>query len=158
MGTYGRQGFDEEKKQLKNRIVNKTQIAAALVLSAAFLSAGCGNDKTGEVQKGADAAGEEISDDKDLMAGDDTASEKQDQDTADGNDVAVNTEAASDKTDIYDDVLSQYQDMVQNDFFEELRETDQWDSCFGEDIGLEIRTHKQNIYYTFYDIDGNPSV
>lgn len=155
MGTYGRQGFDEEKKQLKNRIVNKTQIAAALVLSAAFLSAGCGNDKTGEVQKGADAAGEEISDDKDLMAGDDTASEKQDQDTADGNDVAVNTEAASDKTDIYDDVLSQYQDMVQNDFFEELRETDQWDSCFGEDIGLEIRTHKQNIYYTFYDIDGN---
>ncbi len=140
---------------MKNRIVNKTQIAAALVLSAAFLSAGCGNDKTGEVQKGADAAGEEISDDKDLMAGDDTASEKQDQDTADGNDVAVNTEAASDKTDIYDDVLSQYQDMVQNDFFEELRETDQWDSCFGEDIGLEIRTHKQNIYYTFYDIDGN---
>lgn len=182
MGTYGRQGFDEEKKQLKNRIVNKTQIAAALVLSAAFLSAGCGNDKTGEVQTGADAAREEISDDKDLMEGDDTADgkqdrgtadekqdrdtadgkqdqgtadEKRDQDTADGNDVTVNTEAASDKTDIYDDVLSQYQDMVQNDFYEELRETDQWDSCFGEDIGLEIRTHKQNIYYTFYDIDGN---
>ena len=23
------------------------------------------------------------------------------------------------------------------------------------DIGLEIRTHKQDVYYTFYDIDGN---
>lgn len=33
--------------------------------------------------------------------------------------------------------------------------TDIYESSFGEDIGLEIRTHKQDIYYTFYDIDGN---
>lgn len=32
---------------------------------------------------------------------------------------------------------------------------DAYDSSFGENIGLEIRTHKQNIYYVFYDIDGN---
>ena len=32
---------------------------------------------------------------------------------------------------------------------------DIWDSSFGKDIGLEIRTHKQDVYYTFYDIDGN---
>lgn len=45
--------------------------------------------------------------------------------------------------------------MVQNDFYAELRDSDAYDSSFGEDIGLEIRTHKQDIYYAFYDIDGN---
>ncbi len=45
--------------------------------------------------------------------------------------------------------------MVQNDFYTELRDSDNYDNSFGEDIGLEIRTHKQYIYYAFYDIDGN---
>ena len=46
-------------------------------------------------------------------------------------------------------------DRVQNDFYTNLRDSDAYESSFGKDIGLEIRTHKQNIYYTFYDIDGN---
>ncbi len=45
--------------------------------------------------------------------------------------------------------------MVQNDFYMDLRDSDTYESNFGENIGLEIRTHKQDIYYTFYDIDGN---
>lgn len=45
--------------------------------------------------------------------------------------------------------------MVQNDFYMDLRDSDTYKSNFGENIGLEIRTHKQDIYYTFYDIDGN---
>lgn len=55
----------------------------------------------------------------------------------------------------YDSVLSQYRDMVQNDFYMDLRDSDDYDSSFGEDIGVEIRTHKQDIYSAFYDIDGN---
>lgn len=57
--------------------------------------------------------------------------------------------------DMYDDVLSQYEDMVQNNFYVEMRDSDTYESCFGQDIGLEIRTHEQDIYYTLYDIDGN---
>lgn len=64
-------------------------------------------------------------------------------------------EEISEQTERYDAVLAQYKDMVQNDFFMELRDSDEYDSCFGEDIGLEIRTHKQDIYYALYDVDGN---
>ncbi len=56
---------------------------------------------------------------------------------------------------IYNDVLTQYSDMVQNDFYADLRDSDTYESSFGKDIGFEIRTHKQNIYYALYDIDGN---
>lgn len=62
----------------------------------------------------------------------------------------------SDENDVYGYVLAQYSDMVQNDFYSDLR--DDWnayDSSFGADIGLEIRVNKQDIYYAFYDIDGN---
>lgn len=62
---------------------------------------------------------------------------------------------SSDTAGIYDHVLSQYSDMVQNDFYTNLRDSDAYDSSFGEDIGLEIRTHQQDIYYALYDIDGN---
>lgn len=67
----------------------------------------------------------------------------------------VEEEAPSDKADIYDHVLAEYSDMVQNDFYLDLLGADAYDSSFGEDIGLEIRTHKQDIYYALYDIDGN---
>lgn len=68
---------------------------------------------------------------------------------------AAEEEVSSDKEGIYDHVLSQYSDIVQNDFYTNLRDSDAYDSSFGKDIGLEIRTHKQNIYYALYDIDGN---
>lgn len=64
-------------------------------------------------------------------------------------------EAPGGNTAVYDYVLDEYRDMVQHDFYLDLLGSDAYDSSFGEDIGLEIRTHKQNIYYAFYDIDGN---
>ncbi len=64
-------------------------------------------------------------------------------------------EAESPAIDIYEHILAQYKDMVQNDFYEDLLGTDIYDSSFGEDIGFEIRTYKQNIFYALYDIDGN---
>ena len=100
--------------------IKKAHITMAIVLSAIFLFAGCGNDTTRE--------GKIESNDPKVPSG---------------------------ETDIYDYVLSQYNDMIQNDFYTNLRGSDIWDSSFGKDIGLEIRTHKQDVYYTFYDIDGN---
>lgn len=70
-------------------------------------------------------------------------------------DVTEHPEAPPVKTDIYDSVLAEYSDMVQNDFYEELRDSDAYESSFGESIGYEIRTHKQDIYYALYDIDKN---
>lgn len=56
---------------------------------------------------------------------------------------------------IYDPVLEEYRDMVQNDFYMDLLGTDDYDSSFGEHIGSEIRMREQAVFYTFYDIDGN---
>ena len=66
-----------------------------------------------------------------------------------------NHEMANEKTDIYNHVIEEYRDMVQNDFYEDLLDSDTYDSSFGEHIGLEIRTHKRAVFYAFYDIDGN---
>ena len=51
---------------------------------------------------------------------------------------------------VFSGVLAQYSAMVRNNFYMVLRDTDTYESSFGEDIGVEIRTHKQDIYYTFY--------
>ncbi len=61
----------------------------------------------------------------------------------------------ADKTNIYNDVLAQYQDMVLNDFYRSLIDSDKYDSSFGDAIGSEIRHFEQDIYYALYDIDGN---
>lgn len=113
---------------MKIRKINKIYRETVMIFSVIFLFAGCGTDPTGEVQTESDAVEEEITD---------------------------NQEVPSDKTNIYDHVLSEYSDMVQNDFYMDLLGSDTYDSSFGEDIGHEIRTHEQDIYYTFYDIDGN---
>lgn len=57
----------------------------------------------------------------------------------------------------YESILAEYADMVRNNFYEDLLGTDMYESSFGEDVSLEIRTHKQNVYYALYDIDGNGS-
>ena len=49
---------------------------------------------------------------------------------------------------MYNHVLAQYSDMVRNNFYMVLRDTDTYESSFGEDIRVEIRTRKQDIYYT----------
>lgn len=140
---------------MKIRTVSKAHKATAMVLSAAFLFAGC---ETGVPKEAVpDAVVEETPDNESLVTENDTE-ENQKEATANGNDVTDHQKTTAENTDIYSDVLAQYSDMVQNDFYANLRDTDSYESSFGKDIGLEIRTHKQDIYYAFYDIDGNGTV
>lgn len=141
---------------MKTVKINKTHnIMTAMVLSATFLFFGCKTDTTGEIQIESNAVEEEISNNTGLVIENEAKEENQDEGAATGIDVTDDQEVPSGKTDIYDNVLAEYSDMVQNDFYMDLLDSDTYDSSFGEDIGLEIRTHKQDIYYTFYDIDGN---
>lgn len=141
---------------MKIRKINKTHIVTAIILSATFLFVGCGTDTTTSKRTiEPDTVEEEISNNKDLIKENDIKEEIQNKNITNGNDVTDNQESSSVKIDIYDYILAEYSDMVQNDFYTNLRDSDAYESSFGKDIGLEIRTHKQNIYYSFYDIDGN---
>ena len=141
---------------MKIRKINKTHIVTAIILSATFLFVGCGIDTTTSKRTiEPDTVEEEISNNKDLIKENDIKEEIQNKNITNRNDVTDNQESSSVKIDIYDYILAEYSDMVQNDFYTNLRDSDTYESSFGKDIGLEIRTHKQNIYYTFYDIDGN---
>lgn len=160
--------------KIKKKI--KSHMAAAMILSAAFLFASCGTNTTNEAAP--DAAEEEISNTENAMIENDIIGENQntanenntteenqdtanennaeeDRDITDGNDVPDNQMPSAENTNIYDNVLAQYRNMVQNDFYADLRESDAYESSFGKDIGLEIRTHEQAVFYAFYDIDGN---
>ena len=55
----------------------------------------------------------------------------------------------------YEQVLDEYGDMVQNRFYLDVLNTDEREKSFGPDIGSEIRMRVQNVFYAFYDIDGN---
>ena len=138
---------------MKIRKNAKALMATAIVLSTTLLFVGCGTNKTKEIDP--DVIDEETSNNKDLVIENDVKEENQDKDITNGNDITGNQKASTANANTYDYILAQYSDMVQNDFYINLRDSDNYDSSFGEDIGLEIRTHKQNIYYAFYDIDGN---
>lgn len=62
--------------------------------------------------------------------------------------------SSMDETYIYNDVLEQYRDI----FYRDLINSDNFENCFGDTIGLEIRHFERAIYYAFYDIDGNGTV
>ncbi len=159
--------------------LHKIHIVTAVFLSAAFLFAGCGTDAAGSMQEGADAAGsmqegaaarEEIPD-KEGMAGkqepgeipdkkstadehNPVPEETQDNDAAGGQSMEKTQQPAR-EAERYGEVLAQFRDMVQNDFYASLRDSDDFDSSFGEYIGIEIRHRRQDIYYALYDIDAN---
>ncbi len=116
---------------MKIKKTTKVHVVTAMVLSTTFLLVGCGTNTPKETVP--NVVEEETSNNESLVI---------------ENDITENMN-------IYHDVLTQYSDMVQNDFYVNLRDLDTYESNFGEDIGFEIRTHKQDIYYTFYDIDGN---
>lgn len=142
---------------MKMRKIAKAHMAAAIALSTALLFAGCKTNTAKEAET--NVIEEETSSQRHLVIEHAVKEESQDQDITKGNDTADNQkasgEASAENTNQYDHILKQYRDMVQNDFYMDLRDSDNYDSSFGEDIGLEIRTHKQDIYYTLYDIDGN---
>lgn len=64
-------------------------------------------------------------------------------------------ERKEDAAAIYEPVLKEYREMVQNDFYRDRKDTDSFEESFGEYIGLEIRLREQDVYYAFHDIDGN---
>lgn len=151
----------------------KTYISAAILLSAVFLLAGCGADTGDATEKlqiepitdtdetavqtdtrtehEAEETGDKAVADEDSVAKENGAGT----DTTEETDITEQPETPADKTAVYEDVLAQYRDMVQHDFYTELLDSDDYESHFGEDIGEEIRTHRQGIFYAFYDIDGN---
>lgn len=98
---------------------------------------------------------EETPGSKDLAIGNSVKEESQDKGITNENDVTDSQSAPAANEDLYERILVQYRDMVQNDFYSNLRDSADYDSSFGEDIGLEIRAYEQNVYYAFYDIDGN---
>ena len=110
--------------------INRAYLMTAALLSATFLFCGCGTAKMEEENKNKTMQNESPA--------------KIPQETA--------------AVDVYDYILEEYRDMVENNFYMEFRDSDTYESNFGEDIGLEIRTHKQDIYYAFYDIDGNETM
>lgn len=69
--------------------------------------------------------------------------------------VSVTENAKKDAAIIYEPVLKEYREMVQNDFYRDRKDTDSFEESFGEYIGLEIRLREQDVYYAFHDIDGN---
>lgn len=157
----------------------KKYIPAAIILSAALLLAGCGAD-TGDtteklqiepitaVDEGAaqtdtrtEYESKDIQDkaaaDENRLAKENSIAEKSNAgtDTAEETDITDQPETSADGTSVYEDVLAQYRDMVQHDFYTEFLGSDDYESHFGKDIGVEIRTHRRNIFYALYDIDGN---
>lgn len=145
---------------MKNKKRNKTYVAAAIVLAAVFLFAGCKNNTTKKSQSKPDTVEEKVPNNKNLTEKNDVTQENRDKDNTDianenEDHVTDSQETQSDKKDIYDHILAEYSDMVQHDFYADLQGSDSYDSSFGKDIGLEIRAHKQDIYYALYDIDGN---
>lgn len=151
----------------------KVYISAALILSAVFLSVGCGadtGDTTEKLQIEPIAAVDEIAVQTDTRT-ENEAEETEDKADADENSVTEENEAdtdmieetaitdqpvtPTDETTVYEDVLAQYRDLVQHDFYMEFLDSDDYESHFGKDISEEIRTCRRNIVYAFYDIDGN---
>lgn len=137
-GREIRDEAEDKRGKWRMRTMDKKKIGMISgVLTAALLVIGC----TGQ---GEDTAVSEEKPETGAVLTDGTESRE-----------SESQEEIPEQTERYDSVLAQYKDMVQNDFFMELRDSDEYDSCFGEDIGLEIRTHKQDIYYALYDVDGN---
>lgn len=55
---------------------------------------------------------------------------------------------------LYNDVLSQYYDAEQNDFYASV-DVDERDAKFGALVALELRIYPQPVYYAFVDADGD---
>lgn len=160
---------------MRIRKIDKKRIMAAIMLSVAFLFAGCGTDIIGQEKTVPDVESEEDSSD-DLpntdnaeedyaISNTDNAEEdyeafnadnaEEDYEALNTDDISEDDEAVNEETDVYDHILEEYRDMVQNDFYTDLLGSDDYDSSFGEHIGFEIRTSRKAVFYALYDIDGN---
>lgn len=145
---------------MKTSKIKRMSIMTNMVLAVIVLCAGCGKETTGEnsietvieAQIEDKEAGETISNPNDFVEEETVQEESQE---GQESHVTNESDVAENQTDMYDYILEEYKDMVQNDFYWDLLGTDSFESSFGEDIGFEIRAHKKAVYYAFYDIDGN---
>ena len=149
------------------RKIRKYGYIAAAALAMSVLFVGCGQEKEPDTQlwetiskedaqNGGtgdnDAAGAGTADATRAVEGAGAADATR---AAEGTGAAGNTE--DEEAGIYSDIIAEYRDMVQNNFYQDLLEKEDlldYENSFGKDIGSEIR-HAQKVYYALYDIDGN---
>lgn len=149
------------------RKIRKYGYIAAAALAMSVLFVGCGQEKEPDTQlwetiskedaqNGGtgdnDAAGAGTADATRAVEGAGAVDATR---AAEGAGAAGNTE--DEKAGIYSDIIAEYRDMVQNNFYQDLLEKEDllaYENSFGKDIGSEIR-HAQKVYYALYDIDGN---
>lgn len=155
------------------RKIRKYGYIAAAALAMSVLFVGCGQEKEPDTQlwetiskedaqNGGtgdnDAAGAGTADATRAVEGAgtaDTTGAAEGAGAAEGTGTAGNTE--DEEAGIYSDIIAEYRDMVQNNFYQDLLEKEDllaYENSFGKDIGSEIR-HAQKVYYALYDIDGN---
>lgn len=149
------------------RKIRKYGYIAAAALAMSVLFVGCGQEKEPDTQlwetiskedaqNGGtgdnDAAGAGTADATGAVEGAGTADATR---AVEGAGTAGNTE--DEEAGVYSDIIAEYRDMVQNNFYQDLLEKEDllaYENSFGKDIGSEIR-HAQKVYYALYDIDGN---
>lgn len=164
------------------RKIRKYGYIAAAALAMSVLFVGCGQEKEPDTQlwetiskedaqNGGtgdnDAAGAGTADATRAVEGAgtaDTTGAAEGAGTAGNNDSGGAVEGAGaagntedEEAGIYCDIIAEYRDMVQNNFYQDLLEKEDllaYENSFGKDIGSEIR-HAQKVYYALYDIDGN---
>lgn len=152
------------------RKIRKYGYIAAAALAMSVLFVGCGQEKEPDTQlwetiskedaqNGGtgdnDAAGAGTADATRAVEEAGTTGNNDSDGAAEGTGTAGNTE--DEVAGIYGDIIAEYRDMVQNNFYQDLLEKEDllaYENSFGKDIGSEIR-HAQKVYYALYDIDGN---
>lgn len=125
------------------RKIRKYGYIAAAALAMSVLFVGCGQEKEPDTQLWETISKEDA---QNGGTGDNDAA---------GAGAAGNTE--DEEAGVYSDIIAEYRDMVQNNFYQDLLEKEDllaYENSFGKDIGSEIR-HAQKVYYALYDIDGN---
>lgn len=135
------------------RHIRKYGYIAAAALTMSVLFAGCGQEKEPDTQ-----LWETISKEENAQNGGTGDNDAAGTGTAGNNDSAGTAGNLEDEaTEIYGDIIAEYRDMVQNNFYQDLLDKEDllaYENSFGKDIGSEIR-HAQKVYYALYDIDGN---
>lgn len=147
------------------RKIRKYGYIAAAALAMSVLFVGCGQEKEPDTQLWETISKEDAQNggtgDNDV-AGAGTADATRAVEGAGTADTTRAAEGAAGNTEdeeagVYSDIIAEYRDMVQNNFYQDLLEKEDllaYENSFGKDIGSEIR-HAQKVYYALYDIDGN---
>lgn len=149
------------------RKIRKYGYIAAAALAMSVLFVGCGQEKEPDTQLWETISKEDAQNggtgDNDAagFGTTDATRAAEGAGTADATKAAEEAGTAGNTEDevagIYGDIIAEYRDMVQNNFYQDLLEKEDllaYENSFGKDIGSEIR-HAQKVYYALYDIDGN---